>query len=114
MSPRRTRIVFDEQGLTEIMQLPKVREALHRRAEEIAQRARSIASSEIDDGFAAEIHVSDETRPSGRPTAKVEATRADAADQEWGSTNTARRRVLGRAAGVTPQTVLPHRGDVPQ
>ncbi|MEU2797430.1 hypothetical protein ABZ684_21880 [Streptomyces sp. NPDC006995] len=110
----RPRIVFDERGLTEIMRHPKVREALKARAEEIAQRARGIASAEIDDGFAGEIHVSEEIRPSGRPTAKVKATREDAAAQEWGSTNTARRRVLGRAAGVTPQTVLPHRGDVPQ
>lgn len=110
----RPRIQFDERGITEIMRLPKVREALHKRAEEIAQRAKAIASAEIDDGFANEIRVSDEIRPSGRPTSKVEATREDASDQEWGSTNTARRRVLGRAAGVTPQTVLPHRGDVPQ
>lgn len=110
----RARIQFDERGITEIMRLPQVRAALKARAEAIAQQAKAIASSEIDDGFADEIHVSEEIRPSGRPTAKVQATRADASDQEWGSTNTARRRVLGRAAGVTPQTVLPHRGDVPQ
>lgn len=113
MSPR-PRIQVDTRAITEIMRLPQVRGALHMRAEGIAQRAKSIAASEIDDGFANEIHVSDEIRPSGRPTAKVEATREDSSDHEWGSTNTARRRVLGRAAGVTPQTVLPHRGDVPQ
>ncbi|MGW1182964.1 hypothetical protein ACWD7Y_05310 [Streptomyces drozdowiczii] len=108
---RRTRIVFDEEGLTELMQMPVVRAALHAKAEEISQRAKSIASSEIGPEFAAEIHVSDETRPSGRPTSKVEATREDSADHEYGTTNTARRRVLGRAAGLTPQTVLPHRGE---
>ncbi|MEW1754701.1 hypothetical protein [Streptomyces angustmyceticus] len=106
---RKVRIRFDERGLTEVMQLPAVREALHRRAEQIAAVAQGIARSEIDDGFANEIHVSDEIRPSGRPVAKVEATREDAAAQEWGSSNTDRRRVLGRAGGVTPQTIFKDR-----
>jgi len=114
MSSRgRVRIVFDNRGLEAIMRLPEVRAALHNKAEEIAKRARTIAASEIDDGFAAEIHVSDETRPSGRPVAKVEATREDAAAHEWGSTNTQRRRVLGRAAGVQPETIFPDRADRP-
>ncbi|MEW1568318.1 hypothetical protein AB0454_35740 [Streptomyces sp. NPDC093509] len=109
----RPRIVFDERGLTEIMRLPKVRAALKAKAEEIAARARTTAASEIDDNFASEIRVSEEIRPSGRPTAKVIADRADAADHEWGSTNTQRRRVLGRAAGVEPQTIFPDRADRP-
>lgn len=110
---RRPRIRIDERGLTAIMRLPEVRAALHNRAEEIASRARGIASSEVDDGFASEIEVKDETRPSGRPVSKVEATRSDAADHEWGSTNTQRRRVLGRAAGVQPETIFPDRSDRP-
>lgn len=110
---RRPRIRFDERGLTAIMRLPEVRAALHNKAEEIAGQAKTIAASEIDDAFASEIHVSDETRPSGRPVSKVEATRSDAADHEWGSTNTQRRRVLGRAAGVQPQTIFPDRADRP-
>ncbi|MEV0526636.1 hypothetical protein AB0I66_24645 [Streptomyces sp. NPDC050439] len=109
----RPRIVFDERGLDQIMRLPKVRAALKAKAEEIAGRARTMAASEIDDGFASEIEVSEETRPSGRPTAKVVANRADAADHEWGSTNTERRRILGRAAGVEPQTIFPDRADRP-
>lgn len=109
----RPRIVFDNRGLEQIMRLPEVRAALHNKAEEIAKRARTIAAAEIDDGFASEIRVTDETRPSGRPVAKVEATRQDAAAQEWGSTNTQRRRVLGRAAGVQPQTIFPDRSDRP-
>jgi hypothetical protein len=110
---RRPRIVFDERGLNAIMRLPEVRAALHNKAEEIAGQAKTIAASEIDDDFASEIHVSDETRPSGRPVAKVEATRDDAPDHEWGSTNTQRRRVLGRAAGVQPETIFRHRPDRP-
>ncbi|MFI5859153.1 hypothetical protein [Streptomyces parvulus] len=110
---RRVRIRFDERGLTEIMRLPEVRAALHNKAEEIAGRARSIAASEVDDDFASQIRVSDETRPSGRPVAKVEATREDAPDHEWGSTNTERRRVLGRAGNVQPQTIFPDRADRP-
>lgn len=109
----RPRIVFDERGLTEIMRLPKVRAALKAKAEEIAARARTTAASEIDDNFASEIRVSEEIRPSGRPTAKVIADREDAADHEWGTTNTQRRRVLGRAAGVEPQTIFPDRADRP-
>ncbi|MDX3044105.1 hypothetical protein PV383_44135 [Streptomyces caniscabiei] len=113
MSRGRVRIQFDRRGMEAIMRLPEVRAALHNKAEEIASRAKSIAASEIDDGFASEIHVSDETRPSGRPVAKVEATRQDAADHEWGSTNTQRRRVLGRAAAVRPETIFPDRSDRP-
>lgn len=109
----RPRIRFDERGLTEIMQLPAVRAALKAKAEEIAARARTIAASEIDDGFASEIRVSEETRPSGRPVAKVIADRQDAADHEWGSTNTQRRRVLGRAGAVEPQTIFADRSDRP-
>lgn len=109
----RPRIVFDERGLTEIMRLPKVRAALKAKAEEIAARARTTAASEIGDNFASEIRVSEEIRPSGRPTAKVIADREDAADHEWGTTNTQRRRVLGRAAGVEPQTIFPDRADRP-
>lgn len=110
---RRPRIRFDERGLTAIMRLPEVRAALHNKAEEIAARARTIAASEIDDGFASEIQVKDETRPSGRAVAKVEATRSDAAEHEWGSTNTQRRRVLGRAAAVQPETIFPDRSERP-
>ncbi len=109
----RPRIVFDERGLEEIMRLPKVRAALKAKAQEIAGRARTMAASEIDDGFASEIRVSEETRPSGRPTAKVVADRQDAADHEWGSTNTERRRILGRAAAVEPQTIFHDRSDRP-
>lgn len=109
----RVRIQFDERGLTEIMQLPAVRAALKAKAEEIAGRARTIASSEIDDDFASQIRVSEETRPSGRPVAKVLADRHDAPDHEWGSTNTQRRRVLGRAGAVDPQTIFPDRSDRP-
>lgn len=103
---RRVRIQFDERGLTEVMQLPAVRAALKAKAEEIAGRARSIAASEIDDGFASEIRVSEEIRPSGRPVAKVLADREDAAAHEWGSSNTDRRRVLGRAGAVQPETIF--------
>ncbi|MFM9473956.1 hypothetical protein [Streptomyces scabiei] len=109
----RPRIRFDERGLTEIMQMPAVRAALKAKAEEIAGRARTMAAAEIDDNFASEIRVSEETRPSGRPVAKVVADRADAADHEWGSTNTQRRRILGRAGGIQPQTIFADRSDRP-
>lgn len=109
----RVRIVWDNRGMEEIMRLPQVRAALKAKAEEIAARARSIAASEIGAGFASEIRVSEEIRPSGRPTAKVVADREDAAAHEWGSTNTQRRRVLGRAGAVQPETIFRHRSDRP-
>ncbi|MFJ7238219.1 hypothetical protein ACIQWB_13950 [Streptomyces olivaceus] len=48
--------------------------------------------------FADPIRVAVEPRPRGRPTAKVIADREDAADHEYGTTSTERRRLLGRAA----------------
>lgn len=107
----RVRIRFDQRGLNEITKLPQVRKALRERAEQIATEARRIAASEIDTDFARQIVVSEEIRPSGRPTAKVLATREDAERYEYGDDNTARRRVLGRAAGVTPPTLFPDRRD---
>ncbi|EFL01588.1 predicted protein [Streptomyces sp. SPB78] len=106
----RVRIRFDQRGLDAVMRLPAVRAALHNEAERIAGQARNLARAEIDDGFADEIRVKDETRPSGRPVAKVEATREDAAAHEWGSSNTERRRVLGRAGAVRPASIFRERG----
>ncbi|MFD8937325.1 hypothetical protein ACFV0R_19085 [Streptomyces sp. NPDC059578] len=95
------RFEFDPRAIQGIMQSAPVRQALKERAEEIAPRARAIARAELGDlgaEFADSIQVSEETRPKGRPTAKVVADRNDASDNEFGATNVQRRRVLGRAA----------------
>ncbi|MEV6124848.1 hypothetical protein AB0M23_30810 [Streptomyces sp. NPDC052077] len=92
------RFEFDPRCLPEIMQGEKVRGALRAQAEEIAPRAKALARAEISAEFADSITVSEETRPQGRPTAKVVADRDDAAAHEHGDSNTARRRILGRAA----------------
>lgn len=92
------RFEFDPRCLPEIMHSEQVRGALHSKAEEIVPRAKQIARTEIGDDFADSITVSEEIRPRGRPTAKVIADREDAEAHEYGTSNTDRRRVLGRAA----------------
>ena len=73
------------------MQHDSVRAALRARRDVIARRAEAIAA---DEGVDADVTTSEGTRPKGRPYARVSAD----AEQEFGSSNTARRRILGRAA----------------
>lgn len=74
-----------------VMQHETTRAALRARRDAIAARAEALAAAE---GIDARIEKSEGTRPKGRPYARVSAD----AEQEWGSSNTARRRILGRAA----------------
>lgn len=92
------RFEFDPRALPEIMRSAPVRKALKAEADRIAPLARSIARSEGLEDFAASIEVVEEIRPRGRPTAAVVADREDAADDEYGTSSTPRRRILGRAA----------------
>ncbi|BAU83340.1 phage protein [Streptomyces laurentii] len=92
------RFEFDPRCLPEVMRSQPVRAALRKQADEIAPRARALARAEIGDEFADSITVAEETRPKGRPTAKVVADRVDAQAHEYGDTDTERRRILGRAA----------------
>lgn len=62
-------------------------------AERVAARARTLAAADEMD---LEIDIGQFIRPGGRPVANVIAE--DAADQEWGTAKTPRRRILGRAA----------------
>ncbi len=79
-------------GIKAAMQSTKVRAGLKARGAPIAARAQQIAAAEKVKG---EVSTSEGTRPKGRPYARVTAD----AGQEFGDTNTARRRILGRAAG---------------
>lgn len=90
MAIRRLTIQFE--GVGNAMRLPGVHQALRREAEALAQRARSINAAE---DVPATVRVEQGTRPTGRPYARV---LSDAADAEFGTSRTARRRVLGRAA----------------
>ncbi|MBW8171795.1 hypothetical protein K0651_01865 [Ornithinimicrobium sp. Arc0846-15] len=74
------------------MQAPAVRAGLSARADKVSTRAKAIAASEDVD---MKIQRRDGTRPKGRPYSRVST---DNADQEWGTSNTEKRRVLGRAA----------------
>lgn len=77
--------------IRDAMQSAPVRAALAKRRDAIAQRAGALASAEK---VTPDITTSEGTRPQGRPYARISA---DAA-QEWGTSRTARRRILGRAA----------------
>ncbi|WP_256094754.1 hypothetical protein [Streptomyces sp. EN27] len=92
------RFEFDPRALPEIMRSAPVRKALKAEADRIAPVARSIARSEGLEEFADSIEVVEEIRPRGRPTAAVVADREDATDNEYGTSSTPRRRILGRAA----------------
>lgn len=85
---------------TEIVQLLKVRRALTVQALRIAPRARSLARSEGLDSAARSVHVKEGTRPKGRPYSYVIMDHEDGEKHEFGDTNTARRRILGRAGNA--------------
>lgn len=78
--------------ITDAMQSETVRSQLKVIAERVKRQADSIASSE---GVNVEFEVKTGVRPGGRPQSQVYG---DNVEQEWGSSRTDRRRVLGRAA----------------
>jgi hypothetical protein len=90
----RVRVKQSYEGIGEVMRLPQVRAALRKQAEGIAARARSLDRSEGGD---ATISVVEGTRPRGRAFARVVS---DDVDGEFGTSKTARRRTLGRAANL--------------
>ncbi|MEL3944875.1 hypothetical protein [Streptomyces sp. LNU-CPARS28] len=92
----------DARGIGEVMRGPQVRGALRQVADAIEPRARTLARAEVSGEFADAIYVEEDTRPRGRPTARVIADREDAEAVEFGDTNLERRRILGRAAQVGP------------
>ncbi|WP_431980009.1 hypothetical protein [Streptomyces qinglanensis] len=98
----RKRFEPDPAGIGEVMRSAPVRRALRQAADVVEPRAKSLARAEVSDEFADAIRVEEDTRPKGRPTARVIADRDDAEAVEWGDTNQERRRILGRAANVGP------------
>lgn len=78
--------------IVEAMQSQGVRGELRKKADKLAARVDSLGANE---GVEMEPHVTEGTRPKGRPYARVESENVD---QEWGDRWTERRRVLGRVA----------------
>ena len=74
------------------MQSEGVRQKLIERANRIKAKAQAIASTE---GVEGTFEVRTGVRPKGRPFASVHC---DNVDQEFGTSKTARSRILGRAA----------------
>jgi len=97
---KKVRFKADPRGIGEVMRSAQVRQGLRTVADRIEPRAKTLARAEIGDDFADAIRVEEDTRPKGRPTARVIADREDAEQHEFGDTNTARRRILGRSAQV--------------
>lgn len=79
-------------ALGQVMRSPEVRAALRAEAERVGAAAERIAQ-ETDYEF--DHQIVEDTRPRGRPYARVLS--ADA-DQEFGTWGRKRRRILGRAA----------------
>jgi hypothetical protein len=86
------RVEYSRDLILQAMQHPKTRAALASKAAQVRGRAEGLAGSEK-----VELNTSTSagTRPKGRPYARVSSPNTA---QEWGSSNTARRRILGRAA----------------
>ncbi len=78
------------QQLGEIARSRQVRKKLDDVADQVAARARAIATAE---GLDADIVQKEGTRPKGRPYARVSIPAAN----EFGDSKTQRRRILGRA-----------------
>lgn len=94
--------VPDYAGLGEVMRSKVVADALHETAVRVEKRAREIAVQEGETVFADALQVVDGVRPKGRPFSRVVADDPSATGVEFGtSTHPVRRRILGRAAGVT-------------
>lgn len=94
MAANRARVVVNRGILQRVSQVSAVRTALHTQAALIAARARQIDSSE---GGRSTIRIVDGIRPGGRAYSNVVSDNVDA---EFGTSKTARRRTLGRAADI--------------
>lgn len=85
-------IVLSPDTIRATMQSEPVRAALRAKAQDVKGRADSIAATE---DVEARFWTEEGTRPKGRSYARV---LCDNVDQEFGTSKTARRRILARAA----------------
>lgn len=88
------RIEISSELIVEAMQSSGTRAGLKKVADRVQGRAAALAASEAPDS--SPPRVVEGTRPKGRPYARVQMD--DGAAQEWGTSKTQRRRILGRAA----------------
>lgn len=87
------RVEFSYKWVGDVMRSKGVRDALDKKADKVRDRADQLAQAE---GVDLELEQSSGTRPKGRPYSRVEAP--DGAKQEWGTSRTDRKRIMGRAA----------------
>jgi hypothetical protein len=86
------RVEITPEFIVKAMQSAPVRAALATKAAQVRGRAEALAGAEKVE---LNSSTSSGTRPRGRPYSRVSSPNTA---QEWGSSNTARRRILGRAA----------------
>lgn len=87
-------VQLSSKDIVAAMQSPRVRADLERKAAQIAMRANVIIQNEGLQSITAEVESG--TRPKGRPYSR--AIIYDGARFEWGTQNTERWRILGRAS----------------
>jgi len=99
------KFVKDRAGIGEISVIASESDVMQKIAEEIAATARELATQEGEDDFATALVVETSVRPKGRGMVEVIARSADAESVEFGDGDLVeRRRILGRAAGITLNT----------
>lgn len=92
----------DYEGLGEMLrEVGAIQDALDSTADAVRSRATSDAGAAGETAFAGSLRRESGVRPKGRPYARVIADYEGASAVEFGDTNKVRRRILGRAAGVT-------------
>ena len=88
------RVEYTSAFIVKAMQLPKTREALREKGTKLAREVDALANNEGVKMRPARTESG--TRPKGRPVTSVIVP--DGAGQEFGTSRTERRRILGRVA----------------
>lgn len=86
--------------LAEVAKIAMESEVAEKVTEAIYDNAKSIAQQEGETQFAENLKIEAGERPKGRPFRRVIADDSEGERKEFGDTNQARLRILGRAAGV--------------
>lgn len=92
----------DYHGVGEVSVLAAAADdAIQAAAKAVLEKAQSLASADDEMvAFGASLHIDTGARPKGRGYARVIADADNAEALEWGDNDTARRRILGQAAGI--------------
>lgn len=87
--------------LAEVAKIAMGTDEAQKVAQAVFEKAQSIAREEGEEQFADSLQLVAGERPKGRPYIRITADDPEAERKEFGDTNQARLRILGRAAGIT-------------